>query len=150
METNTPSQIDTQSQLIAQLAKMYGAETAKRALPLIVALISSNTQQHAHAQTPPFVLGTDPITGVDVELSQKDLTHTLLLLGQSGMGKSEAMLHLARYHMEQGHSLIVAEPHGQLTSVSSAPFRSTEWMKSTSWTLWIVQHFPPAQRFRMR
>jgi hypothetical protein len=115
VETNTPSQIDKQRLLVAELTKMYGVETGKRALPLIEKLIRSHAQQHAHAQTPPFVLGTDPVTGVDVELSQKDLSHTVLFLGQSGMGKSEAMLHLARYHMEQGHALVVIEPHGQLT-----------------------------------
>ena len=129
---------------------MYGAETAKRAPPLIVALISSNTQQHAHAQTPPFVLGTDPITGVDVELSQKDLTHTLLLLGQSGMGKSEAMLHLARYHMEQGHSLIVAEPHGQLTKRIIGAIPQHRMDEVDVLDLMDCAAFSPAQRFRMR
>jgi hypothetical protein len=97
LETNSPSQIDKERQLVAELAKMYGVETGKRALPLIEKLIRSHAQQNGYAsQTPPFVLGTDPVTGIDVELSQKDLSHTVLLLGQSGMGKSEAMLHLAR------------------------------------------------------
>jgi hypothetical protein len=74
-----------------------------------------SSPQNGHGPPPPFVLGTDPVSGVDMELSQTALTHTLFFLGQSGMGKSQGMLHLGRYHMEQGHSLIVIDPHGQLT-----------------------------------
>ena len=115
VETNTPSQIEKQRQLVAELAKMYGVETGKRALPLIEKLIKCNAQQNGYAsQTPPFVLGTDPVTGVDVELSQEALSHSLSFLGLSGSGKSSAMVRLGRYHMEQGHSLIVIDPHGQL------------------------------------
>jgi hypothetical protein len=114
-ETNTPSQIDTQSQLIEGLAKMYGDETGKRALPLILALTQSLNQQNEQPQTPPFVLGMDQVTGLDVELSQEALSHTISFLGLSGTGKSSAMVRLARYHMEQGHGLIVIDPHGPLT-----------------------------------
>jgi hypothetical protein len=116
VETNTPAQITKQSQLIEDLAKMYGFETAKRVLPLILALTSSHAQNGpALARTPLFVLGTDPVTGQDVELSQNALRHSLFFLGQSGMGKSNAMRHLARYHLDNGHGLILIEPHGQLT-----------------------------------
>jgi hypothetical protein len=117
VETNTPAQIAQQRQLIEDLAKIYGFQTAKRALPLIMALINSHSQQSGHAspRTPSFVLGTDHVTKLDLELSQEALTHSVFFLGQSGMGKSNAMLHLARYHLENGHGLILIDPHGPLT-----------------------------------
>ena len=111
-ERNTPSQIDSNRLLIEALAVIYGPETAKRALPLIQALIGGSGQNGPAPS--PFVLGTDPVTGLDLELSPDDLTHSLTLLGVAGSGKSQAMVHLARYHMEMGHSLIVIDPHGTL------------------------------------
>jgi hypothetical protein len=111
-ERNTPAQIDTHRQLIEALAVIYGAETSKRALPLLQALIGSNGQNGP--VPPPFVLGTDPATGLDLELSREALSHSLAFLGLSGSGKSSAMVRLARYHMEQGHALVVIDPHGQL------------------------------------
>jgi hypothetical protein len=111
-ERNSPTQIDTHRQLIEALAVIYGAETSKRALPLVQALIGSNGQNGS--VPPPFVLGTDPATGLDLELSQEALRHSLAFLGLSGSGKSSAMVRLARYHMEQGHALVVIDPHGQM------------------------------------
>ena len=110
---NSPSQFETHRQLIEALSVIYGPETAKRALPLIQELISTNGQQSRYTP-PPFVLGTDPITGLDLGLSPDDLTHSLSLLGLSGSGKSSAMVRLAVYHMERRHSLIVIDPHGTL------------------------------------
>jgi len=65
---NTPSQIAAHRELIEALAVIYGAETAKRALPLIQALTNSNGQQNGSAPLTPFVLGTDPATLVYLEL----------------------------------------------------------------------------------
>jgi hypothetical protein len=114
VETNSPEQIRHQCQLIINLANIYGLETGKTALPMILALTKTLNQQNGHAPPSPFVLGTDPVSGVDLQLTPDALSKSLLLLGLSGMGKSSSMVRLARYHMEMGHTLVVIDPHGPL------------------------------------
>jgi hypothetical protein len=89
--------------LIIRLAEIYGSETGKRALPLILALKTSHDHQNGHS-TPSSApreyskiystLGTDIETGEEAVIPESDREYALASFGAIGSGKSTFALNL--------------------------------------------------------
>jgi len=116
VQTNTVEQIHQHQKVIENLAKMYGEETATRALPRIAALTSG--QEHRNGQTAPrtpfSVLGLDVETGMEVMISLKDRLQGMYIIGATGCGKTTILIHsiLSDTHHDMG--VCVIEPHNSL------------------------------------
>jgi hypothetical protein len=120
VRTNTVEQIHRHQELIGNLAKMYGEETATRALPRIAALKTSPTHRsHASASSDDrtlfSTLGTDIKTGEDVLIPVSDRPYALTSFGAIGSGKSTLALNLILQDCRNGRGVVLIEPHGDLT-----------------------------------
>ena len=118
-ERNTPTQIEEQSQLIASLAVIYGAETAKRALSQIADLTKPPT--HAAAPHKPLwdentltLLGIDIHTNEEVSIALEDQRLGQYVIGSTGMGKTILLDSMILSAANQGHGFCLIEPHGGL------------------------------------
>jgi len=49
-----------------------------------------------------------------VRIREEDRQHHVYIVGQTGTGKSNLLVNMARYDMEQGHGIATIDPHGDL------------------------------------
>ncbi len=77
--------------------------------------VPSPTEQPAPVIPPDAVtLGTDVHTGRPVTLTEEDRTRHLTVLGRTGTGKSNLLLHMIRQDMAAGRGLCLLDPQGKL------------------------------------
>jgi len=88
----------------------------------------TTTEEPAEPVIPPdaVTLGTDVHTGQPVTLTEEERTRHLTVLGRTGTGKSNFMLHLIRQDMVAGRGLCLLDPQGKLAEA-------------------VLAHVPPAR-----
>jgi energy-coupling factor transporter ATP-binding protein EcfA2 len=107
LRTTTKAEREAQFDLIAQLTRIYGAESAEEALRLL---------RERHQAT---VLGTALTTGEEVLLPHKARPH-VVMVGNTGSGKSTLIQNMVEQTIRRGLGVAVIDPHGTLvTSVLS-------------------------------
>lgn len=62
----------------------------------------------------PLLIGQNALSGRAVSIDPKRLRSHSLIVGGTGRGKSKLMELLIRYHLQQGHGMLVLDPHGYL------------------------------------
>jgi hypothetical protein len=107
--TNTPEEIACNRNLIAELAKIYGDEKARKVLPLLAATLEAQEQQRL--ATP---LGTDIATGRAVSIPLEARFQGTYCFGVTGAGKTTGMLGMIQSDINLNRGVCVAEPHGEL------------------------------------
>jgi hypothetical protein len=108
--TNTPEEIARNRGLIAQLARMYGEEKARKTLPLLAATLQAKEQERL--ATP---LGTDVATGQEVSIPLLVRFQGVYCIGATGTGKSTFDLTMILSDICHGFGICLIEPFGDLT-----------------------------------
>ena len=120
--TNTVEQIRHNEHLIQSLAEIYGSETGKRALPLILARLTNHSHQNGQSPSPAVslrdisraapVLGYDLRSGEEVCLSAR--SQGALAIGGTGTGKTTLLRNAITSDIAAGRGVLVIDPHGDL------------------------------------
>ena len=111
--SNTHEEIAANQDLIEQLARMFGQQTAPHIL-LYIYRLKEEQAERARAS----VLGTDLETSEAVIVSQRERQQGLYCIGVNGTGKTTLLASLIKKDLEQGLGLCLIEPHGDLTKTA--------------------------------
>lgn len=61
-----------------------------------------------------LTIGQNTLSGRSVAIDPARLRAHTLIVGGTGRGKSKVMELFIRYHLKQGHGMLVLDPHGYL------------------------------------
>ncbi|MFJ9868075.1 type IV secretory system conjugative DNA transfer family protein [Streptomyces sp. NPDC101165] len=96
----------------------------------------------AAVTTEPVVLGRDLTTNQQITVSGEELCSGTYVLGTQGAGKSSLLEHIALRRLEQGDSVMVIDPHGQLVDNVIARMPKDRSQDTYLLDLTDARHFP--------